>query len=73
MFVCYLAYLLLALLKYRVRKLGLSPQRALTELDSMYKVYLRDTQKGFVLSRVVTLTKQQESILRAISPMLLKS
>ena len=72
-FICYLAYLLLALLQYRVRKLGLSPQRALAELDSMYKVYLRDTQKGFVLSRIVTLTKQQETILRTISPSLLKS
>ena len=72
-FVCYLAYLLLALLKYRLRKLGLAPQRALAELDSMYKVYLRDTKKGFVLSRIVTLTKQQETILRAISPTLLKS
>jgi len=72
-FICYLSYLLLSLLKFRLRKLAISPQEALRELDTMYRVYLRDSRKGFKVSRVVTLTKQQEKILRAISPTLLKS
>jgi hypothetical protein len=38
----------------------------------MYKVYLRDAQKGFQISRVVTLTKKQELILRTIDRKLLK-
>lgn len=71
-FICYLSYLLLSLLKYRVRKLEISAEEALQELDSMYKVYLKDSKKGFELSRVVALTKKQEAILRAISPRLLK-
>ena len=39
----------------------------------MYKVYLRDAKKGFKISRVVALTKQQENILKAIDRRLLSS
>lgn len=65
-FVCYLAYLLLSLLQYRLAKLGITAEEALTELETMYKVYLRDARKGFQISRVVTMTKKQESILKAV-------
>jgi transposase len=71
-FICYLAYLLLSLLKYRLRPLDLSPERALDELDSMYKVYLRDTKRKFQISRVVAITKKQEEILKTIDRKLLK-
>jgi transposase len=71
-FICYLAYLLLALLQYRLRPLAITATEALTELETMYKVYLRDAQKGFQISRVVTLTKKQELILRTIDRKLLK-
>lgn len=72
-FICYLSYLLLSLLKYRLRSVGVSAEEALLELDTMYKVYLRDPQKGFQLTRIVTLSKKQKTILRAISPKLLKT
>lgn len=65
-FICYLSYLLLSLLKYRLRSLSLTPQQALRDLDSLYKVYLRDTQNAFRIARVVRFTKHQENILRAI-------
>lgn len=71
-FVCYLAYLLLSLLQYRLAKLGITAQEALTELETMYKVYLRDARKGFQISRVVTMTKKQESILKAVDKKLAK-
>jgi transposase len=70
-FICYLSYLLLSLLKYRLKDIKVSPQAALRELDTMYKVYLRDPQKGFTISRVVTLSKKQEVILKAIDKKLL--
>lgn len=72
-FICYLAYLLLSLLQYRLRKTEVSAEEALRELATMYKVYLKDPEKGFRIGRTVTLTKKQEMILRAISPRLLKS
>jgi len=72
-FICYLAYLLLSLLKFRLRPLALSPQQALDELHTMYKVYLRDAKHGFQISRVVTLSKKQETILKTIGRKLLKA
>jgi transposase len=72
-FLCYLAYLLLSLLQYQLRKINMSAEEALTELATMYKVYLKDPKKGFRIGRTVTLTKKQEVILRTISPCLLKS
>src|SRR5205807_2488175 len=72
-FICYLAYLLLSLLKFRLRPLALSPQQTLDELHTMYKVYLRDAKHGFQISRVVTLSKKQEAILKTIDRKLLKA
>ena len=72
-FICYLAYLLLALLQYRLTPLDLTAEEALLELDTMYKVYLRDARKNFQVSRVVTLTKRQESILKAVDRKLAKT
>jgi hypothetical protein len=71
--VCYLAYLLLSLLQYRLRKTDFTAEGALLELGTMYNVYLRDAQHRFHLSRVVALTKKQELILKAIHKSLLKS
>jgi transposase len=71
--ICYLAYLLLSLLKFRLKGTDFSAEAALRELDTMYKVYMRDKKKGFRISRVVTLTKKQEQILKAIDPRLAKT
>ena len=73
LFICYLAYLLLSLLKYRLLPLDISPEKALDELDTMYKVYLRDSKRKPQISRVVTVTNKQEEILKAIDPKLLKN
>ena len=70
-FVCYLSYLLLSLLGIKLKKIGQSPVAALRELDTLYKVYLRDTKKGFKIHRTVALSKKQEKILRAVDKNLL--
>ena len=72
-FLCYLAYLLLSLLRYHLRKTDFTAEQALIELGTMYKVYLRDSQHRFRLSRTVTLNKNQEIILKAIDKALLKT
>jgi transposase len=72
-FICYLAYLLLSLLKFRLKSTGISSDEALEELKTMYKVYLRDANHVFKIVRVVALTKRQETILKTINPKLLKS
>lgn len=70
-FICYLSYLLLSLLQYRLKKIKVSPQAALRELETMYKVYLRDSAGVFKISRVVTLTKKQEALLKTLDKKLL--
>ena len=70
-FICYLAYLLLSLLNLRLKPLETSPVEALRELDSLYKVYMRDSKKGFKLARMVALSKKQEKILRTIEKRLI--
>ena len=72
-FICFLAYLLLSLLRLRLKPLGISPLEALSELDTMYKVYLRDRTGAFRVAKTVTLTKKQEMILRAVDKRLLKT
>jgi transposase len=71
-FLCYLAYLLLSLLRYHLRDTDFTPEKALSELTTMYKVYLRDDQHRFRLWRTVPLSKNQELILKAIDKSLLK-
>lgn len=72
-FICYLAYLLLSSLQYRLAKTEFTAAKALDELSTVYKVYLRDAKKGFQISRIVTLSKKQDDILKAIDPALLPS
>ena len=72
-FICYLSYLLLSILKLNLKPLNISPEEALRNLESMYKVYLSDkSKKNCTLSRTVTLSKTQEKILRAVDKRLLK-
>jgi transposase len=70
-FICYLSYLLLSLLRLKLKKLNMSPVKALKELDTLYKVYIQDEVKGFKLERTVALTKVQEDILKCIDKKLL--
>lgn len=72
-FICYLSFLLLSILKIKLKKINITPTQALTELSSLYKVYIKDKKKGFRLHRVVALNKKQEAILRAIDKRLLKT
>jgi len=64
--ICYLSYVLLIVLKQYLFKLNLPPEKALQQLDTMYKVYMKDSKKKFKISRIVTLTKVQKDILGAI-------
>lgn len=70
-FICYLAYLLLALLQYRLRNTDFTAESALLELSTLYKVYLRDSKGVFKIWRLVALTKKQETILKTIDRKLL--
>ena len=72
-FICYLSYLLLSILRLKLIRLGMSPEMALRDLASMYKVYFSDKEKKNEFERTVTLSQQQEKILKAVNKNLLKS
>ncbi|MBW1849727.1 MAG: transposase [Deltaproteobacteria bacterium] len=67
-FICYLSYLLLSLFQYRLAMsyLHYSATDALKKLDTYYKVYARDADKGFTFQKTVSLTKEQEAIVKAV-------
>jgi len=71
-FVCYLAYLLLSVLEYKLRKIGIKAAETLETLESVYRVYLTDPKSQNRFVKTVTLSKKQENILMEINPLLLK-
>jgi len=70
-FVCYLAYLLLSVLEYRLNGTGISASEALATLESIYRVYITDPKSRNKFVKIVTLSKKQEEILRKVNPLLL--
>ena len=70
-FICYLAYLLLSVLEYRLKESGMSAADALETMESMYKVYLTDPKSKNKFVKTVTLSKKQEEILKKVNPLLL--
>jgi len=70
-FVCYLAYLLLSVLEYKLRKTGIKAVDALETMETMYRVYITDLKSKNKFVKTVTLSKKQEDILKEINPRLL--
>ena len=71
-FICYLSYLLLSIFKFNLNGLKMSPERALKDLESMYKVNISCKNKKQKFSKTVTLSKHQEKILKAVDKKLLR-
>lgn len=71
-FICYLSYLILSILNMKLKKINLSPSKALQELDTLYKIYMTDKKSGFKIEKTVSLSKKQEKILKCINKNLLE-
>ena len=73
-FICYLSYLLLSILKLNLRNndLDISSEKALKELESMYRVYLYDKKGKNNFKRTVILSKQQKIILKSVDKSLIR-
>ena len=70
-FICYLSYLLLSILRFNLKDIDIEPTEAIRALGSMYKINLRDKNKNYKFSKTVTLSKYQEKILKAVDKKLL--
>ena len=51
----------------------ISPEQAIEDLGTMYNVYFSDKKKKYQFVRAVTLSKNQEKILRSIDPKILRN
>lgn len=70
-FVCYLAYLLLSVLEYKLKKMGIKATEAIETMESMYRVYITEPKSKNKFVKTVTLSKKQEDILKELNPNLL--
>src|SRR3990167_9429286 len=57
-FVCYLAYLLLSVLEYKLRKLGIKASEAIESMETMYRVYITDQKSKNKFVKTVTISKE---------------
>jgi hypothetical protein len=64
--ICYLAYAILSLLNFKLKKLEISAIDALNSLKHGYKINLKDTQSGFEWSIYVPLEPKQKKILKEL-------
>lgn len=64
--ICYLAYAILSMLKYKLEGLEISPQDALEKLKTCYMVHLKDQESDFSWSSAVNLERIQDKILKKV-------
>ncbi len=65
--ICYLAYALLTYIQYKLRKKNISAIDAIEKLQYAYKVELKSEKENFQWSKIVTLSKEQQTILSCLN------
>lgn len=71
-FICYLAYLLASVMQHKLRALGTSVPEALEEMETVYRVTIRDPLKKTEFTKFSTFTKHQEEIIKVVNPKILQ-
>jgi len=64
--ICYLAYAILSLMNFKIKKIGISAIDALDSLKHGYKINLKDNSSGFEWSIHVSLEPKQQKILKTL-------
>lgn len=67
--ICYLAYAILSLMNFKLKKLEISAIDALNSLKHGYKINLKDNSSGFEWSTYVPLEPKQKKILKKLNVM----
>jgi len=71
-FICYLSYLILSLMKYKLKQISMSPITAIESLQNLFSVYIKDENDNFLFAKCVAPNKHQVSIMKAINPKILR-
>jgi transposase len=64
--ICYISYAILSLLKYKLKSLNMTPSYVLDKLKTAYKVDLIDNKENISTQKIITLSKEQEKILKLL-------
>jgi transposase len=72
-FICYLSYMLLSLLKFKLKDIHMPPIKAIEELKNLFQIYCRDTKNNLTITKSVAPNKTQVEILKQIDPELVKN
>lgn len=64
--ICYISYAILAMIGYKIKGLGISPQEALEKLKTGYIIHLKDHESDFSWSTTVNLEEIQNKILKKL-------
>ena len=70
--ICYLAYAILSLMNFKLKKLKISAVEALNSLKHGYKVDLKDNSSGFEWSIHVPLEPRQKRVLEKLGVVIKK-
>ncbi|HII16845.1 TPA: hypothetical protein HA361_02940 [Candidatus Woesearchaeota archaeon] len=73
-FICFLAYLLIAIMNHKLRKKHqpFNAVEALEELETLYRIHMQNTKTKNTFTKTVAFTRNQEEILNAVDRRLLK-
>lgn len=64
--ICYLSMCLLSLIKFKCKKISVSPGEIIQELQTVYKVNLKHSKTKQEFTKIVTLSNHQKNILKAL-------
>jgi len=71
-FICYLSYLLISLFESKLISKDISAITALDKLSTAYKVHIKNKKLKEEFTKTVTLTRDQEKIMKAVDKKILK-
>lgn len=70
--ICYIAYFFMSVLEYKLKKMNITANGALDILSTVYRIQIKDPKTKNEFTKTVTLSKEQERILKAINKNMLK-
>ncbi len=71
-FICYISYLLISLLETKLKIKKISAINALDKLNTAYKIHLKNKRLKEEFTKIVTLSNEQRTIIKAVDKKILK-
>lgn len=69
-FICYISYLILSLMKFKLKNISVSPIAAIESLQNLFSIYIKDNKNNLIITKCVAPTKLQIDIMKQINPLI---